>query len=154
MDEKYFNENEQNDLQLLYEFNTQTRLFDSITPTKVKAQYDATAVHKNRNFAIELKKRNIKLGTFPTIMIEDYKFLELLMTKQFENKEPLYINILLDDTIVIYNLAKLKHKPKFKNLPIQSKGYEKEQYERRYYLPIEDGVIYIKENGKYIQKEN
>ena len=144
MNQNYFAENEQNDLQLFYDFNYQTKLFDTIIPTEEKSQYDATATHKSRQFAVELKKRDIKLGTFSTIMIEDYKYLELLLAKQFENKDPLYINFLFDDVVIIFNLDKLKHKPTFKNIPIKSKGYEKEQYERRYYLSIKDAIIYIK----------
>lgn len=142
MNKTYFNENEQNDLQLLYQFNEKAKVFDEIIPTKEKAQYDAICTHKNRQFAVELKNRNLKLDSFKTIMIEDYKYLELLLVKQFEGKEPLFINFLLDDTVLIFNLDKVKNKPNFKNIPIKSNGYEKEQMERRYYLDIKDAIVY------------
>ena len=40
-DKEYFDTNERNDLQLLYEFNYNTKLFQSITPTKENSQIDA-----------------------------------------------------------------------------------------------------------------
>lgn len=138
----YFETNEKNDLQMLYEFNHEKRLFNSITPMKEKSQIDATATHKDREFAVELKRRRILVEKYKTIMIEDYKYLELLMEYQFNGKEPLYINF-LHDAVVIFNLNKLKHKPKLRVMNIKSEGYETMQcQERRYMLDINDAVIY------------
>ena len=79
---------------------------------------------------------------YKTIMIEDYKYLELMLEYQFTGREPLYINF-LNDCVVIFNLNKLKNKPKLKILDIQSNGYDKlQKLERRYYLDINDAVIY------------
>lgn len=142
MNKNYFNENEANDLQLLYEFSDDYKLFDSITPTKEKAQYDAVAIRGKRKFAVELKKRYITLTKYKTIMIEDYKYLELMLEAKYNNLEPLYINFLYD-AVVVFNLNKLKHKPRFTEHTIKSEGYETLQAkERRYHLPIEEGVIY------------
>ena len=142
MNKEYFNQSEQNDLQLLYEFNYEHKLFTSIIPTKEKTQYDAIATHKNRKFAVELKKRYITLSKYKTIMIEDYKYLELMLEAKYNNLEPLYINFLYD-AVVIFNLNKLKTKPRFTEHTIKSEGYETLQAkERRYHLPIEDGIIY------------
>ena len=52
---EYFDMNEKQDLQQLYEFNAEKHLFDSIKPSEEKAQIDATAKHKNREFAVEIK---------------------------------------------------------------------------------------------------
>ena len=142
MNKNYFNENEANDLQLLYEFNYEHKLFDRITPASAKCQYDAIVTHKNRKFAVELKKRYIPLSKYKTIMIEDYKYLELLLEAKYNNLEPLYINFLYD-AVVVFNLDKLKTKPRFTEHTIKSEGYETLQAkERRYHLPIEDGIIY------------
>ena len=142
MNKEYFNQSEQNDLQLLYEFNYEHKLFDRITPASAKCQYDAIATHKNRKFAVELKKRYIPLNKYKTIMIEDYKYLELLLEAKYNNLEPLYINFLYD-AVVVFNLDKLKTKPRFTEHTIKSEGYETLQAkERRYHLPIEDGIIY------------
>ena len=139
---EYFDMNEKQDLQQLYEFNTVKHLFDSIKPSEEKAQIDATAKHKNREFAVEIKHRLTPVSRYKTIMIEDYKYLELMLAYQFSGLEPLYINF-LNDAVVIFNLNKLKSKPKLKILDIESKGYDKTQkLERRYYLDINDAVIY------------
>ena len=142
MKEEYFDMNEKQDLQQLYEFNAKKHLFDSIKPNEYSAQIDATAKHKNREFAVEIKHRLIPVSRYKTIMIEDYKYLELMLEYQFTGREPLYINF-LNDAVVIFNLNKLKNKPKLKILDIQSNGYDKlQKLERRYYLDINDAVIY------------
>ena len=138
----YFMENEKQDLQLLYEFNYQTKLFKWIMPTEPKSQIDAIAMKGGRNFAIEIKHRMIPVYKYKSIMIEDYKYCELLQEYQFNNREPLYINF-LHDAVVIFNLNKLKEKPKLRIMNIKSEGYDKVQYqERRYMLSLDDACIY------------
>ena len=138
----YFTMNEKEDLQQLYEFNAVKHLFDSIKPSEEKAQIDCTAKHKDRQFAVEIKHRLIPVNKYKTIMIEDYKYLELMLEYQFNGKEPLYINF-LNDAVVIFNLNRLKSKPKVRCMNIESKGYDRIQnMERRYMLDINDAVIY------------
>lgn len=143
MNKEYFNQSEANDLQLLYEFNYEHNLFTSITPASAKCQYDAVAIRGKRKFAVELKRRYITLSKYKTIMIESYKYLELMLEAKYNNLEPLYVCFLYD-AVVIFNLNKLKDKPKFRiHNSIQSKGYEVNQLqERRYMIPIEEGVVY------------
>ena len=142
MKKEFFDTNEQNDLQLLYEFNYNTRLFDKIIPTKYSAQIDATATKGGRQFAIEVKHRQIPIERYKSIMIEDYKYLELMMEQQFNNLEPIYINF-CNDGVVIYNLNKLSAKPKLRVMDIKSEGYDAVQHqERRYMLPLTDAVVY------------
>ena len=143
----YFETNEKNDLQMLYEFNYVTKLFDSITPTKEKSQIDATAKRKNREFSIEIKHRYINLEKYSSIMIEDYKLAELMLEYTVNNKEPLYVNFLADGHVLIFNLAKLSEKPRMRIQNIKSEGYDKMQcQERRYMLPIKDAVIFKDNN--------
>lgn len=150
MIKEYFDEHEMNDLQLLYEFNYQTKLFDTITPTKRNSQVDATATHKKREFAIEVKHRFINLEKYKTIMIEDYKLSGMMLESIINNREPLYINFLADGNVVIFNLNKLKTMPKMRIQDIKSGGYDKLQcQERRYMLDINDAVIYQKDNNVY-----
>lgn len=138
----YFETNERQDLQLLYQFNYDNKLFTWVMPTAEKSQIDAIAMKNNRNFAIEIKHRMIPVDKYKSIMIEDYKYLELMMEKQFNNREPLYINF-LHDAVVIFNLNKLKDKPKLRIMNIKSEGYDKVQYqERRYMLDLTDACIY------------
>jgi hypothetical protein len=138
----YFEDNERQDLQLLYQFNYDNKLFTWVMPTEPKSQIDAIAMKGDRNFAIEIKHRLIPVNKYKSIMIEDYKYLELMMEKQFNNREPLYINF-LHDAVVIFNLNRLKEKPKLRVMNIKSEGYDKVQYqERRYMLDLSDAVIY------------
>ena len=149
----YFQENEKNDLQMLYEFNYKLKLFDEIKPEKEKAQIDATAKKGDKEFAIELKHRYINLEKYKTIMIEDYKFLELMLEWTINKREPLYFNFLSDGSVVIFNLRKLKEKPKVRIQNIKSEGYNKLQCnERRYLLQLEDAAIY--KNNDFIQRIN
>lgn len=142
MDEKYFNDNEQNDLQLFYEFNEKHHFFSCITPTKSKESYDATAIHKNRQFAVELKHRFVPLSKYKTLFIEDYKLAQLYLQWVLYKKEPLYVCFLYD-AVVIFNLNKLKHQPRLTIKNIKSKGYEIiQERERRFELSLEDAVIY------------
>ena len=138
----YFEQNEHDDLQLFYEFNAEHRLFDSITPMRIKSQYDAIAVHKNRKFAVELKRRFVQLKTYDSVFIEAYKLAAMMLEYTVNHLEPLYI-CFLHDAVLIFNLLKLKTMPKLRILDIESKGYEKMQcQERRYLLDINDAVIY------------
>lgn len=139
----YFKTNEKNDLQLLYEFNYNTKLFQSIKPTEEKSQIDAIGKRKDREFAIELKHRFINLEKYQTIMIEDYKLASMMLEYTINHREPLYINFLADGTVVIFNLAKLKTMPKQRITNIKSEGYDKMQcQERRYLLSLDEAVIY------------
>lgn len=139
----YFKDNEKQDLQLLYEFNYANKLFTWIMPTAEKSQIDAIAMKGGRTFAIEIKHRLIPVWRYKSIMIEDYKYAELLMEYQFNNREPLYINFLHDNVVVIYNLSKLNNKPKMRVMNIKSEGYgAMQQQERRYMLDLSDAVIY------------
>lgn len=148
MNEQYFKTNEKTDLQLFFEFNEHYKLFDSITPTKEKEQFDAIAWHKTRTFAVELKHRFIKLNKYKTLFIEDYKLAALMLEYIINKREPLYINILADNTVVIFNLLKLQHKPKMTIKNIKSQGYEHMQMqERRFELNLDDAVIYPLKKG-------
>lgn len=140
---EYFETNEQNDLQLMYEFNAVTRLFEGIKPTPEKAQYDATAYKRNRSFAIELKHRYVNLEKYNSMMIEDYKFAALMMEYVVNGREPLYVCFLQGGVVLIYNLLKLTRMPQLRTMNINSKGYDKMQCgERRYLLSLDDAVIF------------
>lgn len=139
----YFETNEKQDLQLLYEFNYNTKLFQSIKPTEEKSQIDAIATKGKREFAIEIKHRYINLEKYKSIMIEDYKLAAMMLEYTINKREPLYVNFLADGTVVIFNLIKLSTMPKMRITDIKSEGYDKMQcQERRYLLPIDEAVIY------------
>ena len=139
----YFRTTEQEDIQLLYEFNYDTKLFQSIKPTEPKSQVDAIAKRNDREFAIEIKHRFINLGKYKSIMIEDYKLASLMLEYTVNKRTPLYFNFLADGTTVIFNLNRLTTMPKMRIQDIKSDGYQKLQcQERRYLLPLDEAVIY------------
>lgn len=143
----YFEMNEQNDLQLMYEFNYVTKLFQSIKPTKEKSQYDCTGVKGNREFAIELKNRYVDLSKYQSMFIEDYKLAALMLEYILNGKEPLYVCFLQGGVVLIYNLLKLTRMPQLRISNIKSEGYDKMQcQERRYCLSLDDAVIYKDNN--------
>lgn len=144
---EFFDTHEMNDLKLLYEFNYSTKLFDSITPTQRNSQTDAIGKRKNREFAIEVKHRFIDLKRYKSIMIEDYKLAGMMLESIINHREPLYVNFLQDNTVVIFNLNKLSTMPRMRVTDIKSEGYDKMQcQERRYLLDIKDAVIYRDNN--------
>lgn len=147
MNKEFFDTSEHDCLQLLYEFNEKYKLFDFIKPSMEKASVDLIAAHNSRRFAVELKHRFMKLGKYETLFIEDYKLAQLYLQWVLYKREPLYINI-LHDAVVIFNLNKLKHKPKLVVKDIKSKGYETVQkQERRFELSLEDAVIYTRDGN-------
>lgn len=148
----YFETNECTDYKLLEDFNDHTHMFDRIRRTKEGHHTDAVGYHTNkmgekRTFNIELKKRNMLPGTYPTVFIEDYKLASMLIDYHIYNTEPLYINFLDDDYVVIFNLLKLKKEPEVEIKNIYSQGKDKmQQQERRYGLDLKDAVIYHHNN--------
>lgn len=169
MNNEYFKEQEKNDWETLEAFNQQTHLFDDLTPSNKKHHSDGTGYTVNRfgekrNFNIELKNRNQILldngiisgstekggYTANTIMIEAHKVADLLLDNII-GLEPLYINFLNDDTVVIFNLNKLKKRPEKSDIMnIKSKGYGKFEVAKRQFLSLNDAAIYI--NGKLIKR--
>lgn len=145
---EYFNLNERNDYQLLTNFNNQTHIFDKMRPTKEGSHTDAVATHvnklgENRTFNIELKRRHMDINTYPNIFIEDYKLASMMLDYQIFGVEPLYINFLDNNVVVIFNLSKLKVYPTLYIKNINSNGKDRTQLqERRYGLSMTDAVIY------------
>ena len=143
----YFTMNERNDLKLMYKFKYETKLFQSIKPTKEKSQYDCTGVKGNREFAIELKNRYVDLSKYQSMFIEDYKLAALMLEYILNGKEPLYVCFLQGGVVLIYNLLKLTRMPQLRISNIKSEGYDKMQcQERRYCLSLDDAVIYKDNN--------
>lgn len=158
MDNEYFRKNENGGFKKLKEFNDNVHLFPEVYKTPDKYDYDASATTSNRTFNIEIKVRNQTLTednkvvgvngngkpyTGDTIIIESHKMASQLLHANFYGFTPLYVNFLEDNTILIFNLHSLKHFPDKKNdVKTYSKGYERNEKERKYYLSIDDACIY------------
>lgn len=169
MNKDYFDNSEQRCLENLEKFNNEYHIFNHTEKTIEKFHADATGYTLNklgerRNFNIELKNRKQILldngvisgttdkggYTGDTIMIESHKLADLLLDNII-GLEPLYINFLLDGTVIIFNLNKLTKRPyKSENQNILSRGYGKMEMAKRQYLYITDAAIY--KDGKLIKR--
>lgn len=156
MDKNYFDTNESNDMKLLYDFNLHTNLFSGLNPSEYSHFSDATAytisrLGEERKFNIEIKKRNAVLlksgkvsgATFvdDNIIIESHKACDLLFDN-INGYEPLYINFLDNNVVVIYNLNKLSIRPQSMKKFIKSSGYQGFEIASRQGLNIKDAAIY------------
>lgn len=156
MNKNYFDTNESNDMKLLYDFNLHTNLFSGLNPSEYSHFSDATAytisrLGEERKFNIEIKKRNAVLlksgkvsgATFvdDNIIIESHKACDLLFDN-INGYEPLYINFLDNNVVVIYNLNKLSIRPQSMKKFIKSNGYQGFEIASRQGLNIKDAAIY------------
>ncbi|MBP5421127.1 MAG: hypothetical protein J6Y78_01665 [Paludibacteraceae bacterium] len=163
MNKEYFKENEKSDYQKLVDFNKKKNLFKDLNQTPEKHYYDASGRTKDGQIAIiELKSRNailtdeniVSSSTFQSndLFIEDHKFTDIVLDAISFGYKPLYFNFLEDGHTIIFNLLKLKRRPKrYNRIKIESKGYEKMEFASRQGLDIADSAIYDKD-GKLIHK--
>lgn len=169
MDKQFFEDSEQKCWDNLEKFNGEYHIFSEIDRTIKKHHSDGSGYTVNklgekRNFNLELKNRNQVLMdngvvsgatekgiyTGDTIMIESHKVADLLLDNII-GLEPLYINFLLDGSVLIFNLNKLTRRPyKSDTQNIKSKGYGKFEMAKRQYIYITDAAIY--KDGKLIKR--
>ena len=161
----FFDYNEEHDINLLIDFNKKMKLFKGLQQAaygdfKDATGYTITKFGERRNFNIEIKKRNAVLlssgvvsgETFVdnNIIIETHKMLDLLLDKMTEGYEPVYINFLDDNVVIVYNLWKLTKRPKTMKKFIKSKGYQGFEIASRQGLYLVDAAIY--KDNKLIKK--
>lgn len=141
--------NEENDYELLLDFNSVLKLTE-LGKCPEKYTTDASGYTTDgRYINLELKRRNININTFNSIYIESHKAGDMLLDYVCEKKIPLYINFLNDGHVVVYNLAELKHRPKKVAKRIYSELYEGFELAKREELQLDDAFIYKKENNVY-----
>lgn len=149
MNTEYAITNEENDFNLLLQFNQKLKLKE-LGRTPQKYPTDASGyTQDNKYVELELKRRFINIDAFDTLFIEPYKLQCMTMDKKMI---PLYVNFLDNDIIVIFNLSKIKN-PKKTQHNIPSKLYERIKQSNRYELPIKQAWIYKKENNTYVIKQ-
>ena len=150
MNEQYANTSEQHDYEKLQDFNKFLKLKE-LGKRPVKDTTDASGFTADgHEVNIELKSRNIGINTFKTIYIESHKVADMLLDYNIDHKIPLYINFLNDDYVVVFNLAKLRHRPRKVNKRIWSELYQAFEMAKREELRLEDAWIYQKQNDKYL----
>lgn len=152
MNTMYFNNSEDKCWESLQSLNQKKNYFKELTKSPSGSSWDASGITRDgRKVIIELKHRNAVLdgnsvsGTnfhSDGLFIETHKHSSLMLHWIVDGLTPLYINFLMDGTVVIFNLLKLTHYKEYDNLKVKSLGYGKmEMNSRRYDLYLDDATI-------------
>ena len=145
MNTNYAITNEENDFNLLLQFNQKLKLKE-LGRTPQKYPTDASGyTQDNKYVELELKRRFINIDTYQTIIIEPYK---LQYAKDNENIIILYVNFTNDEHAIVFNLHKVNNLTK-REYNIPSKLYERIKQSNRYELPLKDAYVYKKQNGEF-----
>lgn len=158
MNRDYAFKKEDEDYILLKDFNKVLKLSD-LGQTPKYSTSDASGTSLNRYINIELKRRNQTLTkdfkisgetyTADTVYLESHKAGDMLLDFVCEDKIPLYINFLNDGYVLLFNLSKLKHRPKKVCKKIYSKLYQGFELAKREELLVSDAWIYKRTNNEY-----
>ena len=150
---------EELDYNLIVDFNSVLKLND-LGRCPYQHHTDASGTTTDgRECGIEIKRRNQalldnltisgKTYTASTIYIEQHKMADLLLDYIYDRKEPLYINFLENDTVIVFNLTRLSCKPNKTCKKIWSELYQGFELAKRLELKLEDAWIYRKIDGSY-----
>lgn len=151
----FFRRKEKENIDNLNLFNELKGFFESVTKTPKGYEWDASGITVDgRVYNAELKTRDAVLtdtGTVSginfndsTVILESDKAAPLLFDYLINGRLPLYINFLLDGTVLLWNLSNLKTRPVHEPIIINNKGYDKMYKGYREYLPISEAIIYPK----------
>ena len=163
MAETFVNRMENEDFKRFQDFNEYLQL-KNIGRCPEKYHADASGITKDGKVClVELKARKqlydngIISGctlsgnsyTADTIYIESHKYADLMLDYVCLKKEPLFVN-LLENAVIIFNLRKLKQRPKKAHKRIFSRLYQSFEIADREELSLKDAFIYTKNNeGKW-----
>lgn len=149
MNRKYADKLEETDYKLLQDFNSTLKLSE-LGQTPQYHHTDASGYTTDgREVNIELKKRDFNTDTFNTLYIEAHKCGDLLLDYITEDKIPLYVNF-CNDGVILFNLSKLKHRPKTFKTKFYSELYKTMELSTREELDIKDAWVYkLQENNTY-----
>ena len=153
---KFYRDKEQEDWLAMQSFNSLLSL-TQLGQTPVGTFYDVSGYTNDGTLVeIELKGRNISLDDLNNnpvysegIIVEAEKISDMLFDSNIEHTIPLYINFLNDNHIVVFNFKRFKKRPQRKKIRIKNQGEGVNEKVTRYYLPLEEGIIYKKEGDKY-----
>lgn len=150
MNSEYGLKNEEKDYILLEEFNEKVLKLNKLGQTPKHHHSDASGLTKSGTYInLELKHRNININTYPTIYIESHKVADILLDYICNGKIPLYVNFLADGHVIVFNLAKLKHRPSTVCKYIKSQLYDSFELAKRQELNMRDAYIYELKNNEY-----
>lgn len=144
---------------LLEDFNSKLNLENLGRTPKNHPSGDASGTSFIGDVNIEIKVRDLDIDaneltftghtserqyTGNTIYIELHKFGDMMLDYMFDKKIPIYVNFLNDGYAVVFNLTRLKSRPKTVVKRIWSNLYKSYENSRRVELPLSDAYIYKK----------
>ncbi len=154
----FYRDKEEEDWLAMKSFNSLLSL-TQLGQTPVGTFYDVSGYTNDGTLVeIELKGRNISLDDLNNnpvysegIIVEAEKISDMLFDSNIEGTIPLYINFLNDNHIVVFNFKRFKKRPQRKKIRIKNQGEGVNEKVTRYYLPLDEDIIYKKEGDKYIK---
>lgn len=159
MDKDYALKKEEEGYILLEDFNDKVLKLQELGRTKEKSTTDASGKTIDMEVNIEIKKRELTLQddfsvsgdsfTADTLFIEGHKAADMLLDYVCDSLIPLYVNFLNNGVVIVYNLSRLKHRPRKTSRKIWSRLYQGFELAKRQELQILDAWIYKKENDSY-----
>ena len=150
MNQEYGLKNEEKDYILLKNFNKDILKLNELGRTPEHHHTDASGLTRDgQHINIELKYRNININTYSTMFLESHKAADMLLDYVTLDYVPLYINFLQDGHVIVFNLAKLKHRPETVCKYIKSKLYDGFELAKRQMLNMGDAYIYKLKNNEY-----
>ena len=164
MDRKYAEEYEDKGFSLLEELNNDILRLQDLGRCPKAHTTDASGHSVVGEVNIEIKCRDMTLledlstitactkdgrtYSADTIFIETHKCGDMLLDYVCEGKIPLYVNF-LNEYCIVYNLSRLKHRPKKVQRRIYSTLYDGFELSKRQELRVSDAYIYKKGNDGY-----
>lgn len=150
MNSEYGLINEEKDYILLKNFNKDILKLNELGRTPEHHHTDASGITRDgQHINIELKYRNININTYSTMYLESHKAADMLLDYVCDGKIPLYVNFLNDGYVIVFNLAKLRHRPSTICKYIKSQLYEGFELAKRQELDMQDAFIYELKNNEY-----
>lgn len=163
--EEFANKQELTDFEKYEDFNQYLKLVE-LGKCPKGFYVDASGVTRDgRYINAELKDRNQvlmpdlltisgvtkdgKTYTANTVYSEQHKIGDMLLDWVCLGREPLYVNFLNDDVIVLFNICKLKIRPNIVKKRIWSELYQGFEIAEREELDTRDAWIYKKINNEW-----
>lgn len=168
--EKYAEQKEAEDYAKMEDLNRFLKLSDfGRAPEKYHIDCSGTT-KKGEEVYIELKDRTMRYkpdGTLigiskksgreyqcKTLYIEDHKYRDMLLDFDIKGVIPLYVNFLMDDVAIVYDLSHLMTSPTSVVKKIWSELNQKKEHSKRLELSLSDACIYQKnKNNQWETKQ-
>ena len=156
MNERFANEMEQWDYDVLTKLNEDAHILTSLTKLPEKHCTDASGVTAlGSRVLIELKARKEETLKYNDFFIESKKVAYLLLKNVAEGYIPLYINYIGDTIgeypkkIIIWKMNKIKDWEYYPAVKTYSELYQRYEYSERFGLKYTDAAVYQLLDGKY-----